>query len=103
MGADTEVDEERKLRRIETRRPDPELVQRLEMLLEDAKRGEVVGFCGVLLFHEGQADYAWFDARLPGWDSSVVSDRVIGALERMKFLLLSERHQLDAKDTWELK
>lgn len=92
-----------KIATIDNRKPDPEFISRVEKLLEDAKSGEVTGFVGVVMFHEGLIDYLWHDSIKLRPDSSVVGDRVIGALERLKFILMAERHGLDPFDSWETK
>lgn len=95
--------EERRLAALDCRRPDPDFIERLEEMLADARRGETVGFVGVVLYHEGMVDYSWFDSRKPNWDRAVIADRVVGALDRLRFVLHCERHGIDTEDSFNPK
>ena len=78
------------IREILSANPNPKMIEMAEKLLADAKAGEIVGFVGCLMFKDQQVDDTWVESP-HWWHTSVSSDRIIGALSRLKFRLLSFR------------
>ena len=71
-----------KLKEIKTSEANPKFVNFLERLLTRAKTGEVQGIVGVIIFDSGVADDFWYKPSKQ-WHTSIVSDRVVGALEAL--------------------
>lgn len=79
--------------------PNDRLIAYLETLLEDARSGEVVSVAGALIFHGGNSSEFWVMAD-KSYDLHLHSDRLVGALERMKFQMMCHRQGIDTDDTW---
>lgn len=62
--------------------PNEDAVEHAERLLEAVRSGEIVGFAASVQYFDGAASF-----RLAGNNSA---NSVVGALERVKFLLLSD-------------
>lgn len=68
---------------VNTLKPDKELIQLLEDFLKDAKLGDITSIAIVAGHHDGCSSYAW---------SGLINARpIIGAMEEMKFDILSRR------------
>ena len=65
----------------------PELVRGLKHALKQAEDGVIVGFIGLYLFHNSQVGSVWVDTPR-WWHTRISSDRVLGALERLKHHIL---------------
>lgn len=75
------------LRDIKIHEPSPLLVEAMKKMLEDAESGLLQGMVGVCIFEAGNVDQFWYDP--PKWyHTSVLADRIVGALERCKYKLM---------------
>lgn len=79
--------------------PNPDLVTRCKSLLEDAESGELQGICGVVIYENGNSSEFWVAAP-KDYHVNLISDRIIGCIERIKYQLLSNRYNVDAEDSW---
>ena len=82
---------------IKTIEPNPDLVARCKALLVDAESGELQGIVGVVVYDNGISSDFWVQAP-KGYDISLISDRIIGCLERIKYQLLSDRYNVEVYD-----
>ncbi len=69
------------------------------MLLADAESGTIQSIVGVVICESGYSADFWVSAP-KNYHLSIVSDRIIGCIERIKYQLLSRRHNIDVEDTW---
>ena len=81
---------ESKVSEIRVHEPCQRTVEALEQLLDDAKKGNVQGAVGVVIFDDGSTDQFWYDPPKV-YHTTVLSDRIIGAMERCKHKLLRVR------------
>lgn len=88
-----------KLREIRIKEPNADLIDQLEGQLIRAKTGDLVGIIGVVVYNDGTTSEFWTPAPKV-YHVHLVSDRIVGCLERIKFQLLSRRYGVDAADTW---
>lgn len=86
---------------IKTTVPNPVLVERCKTLLEDAESGEIQGIVGVVVYDSSITSEFWVPAP-KGYHLNLVSDRIVGCIERIKYQLLSHRYNVDAEDSWSL-
>ena len=84
---------------IKPKEVNPELVEALENMLDDAKDGKLQGIIGTVIFDDGISSEFWVSPP-KHYQVNVVSDRIIGCLERLKYQLLSMRYNVDAEDSW---
>ena len=70
--------------------PNERLVKFLERMLEEAKAGEAQGIIGAVIFDSGATDDFWIDPPKV-YHTTVVSDRVIGAMSRCSHSLMMAR------------
>ena len=84
---------------IKTTEPNPALVTRFKALLKDAESGELQGIVGVIVYDNSNPSEFWVSAP-KDYHLNIVSDRIVGCLERIKYKLLSHRYNVDAEDTW---
>ena len=87
------------VKEIKTTEPNPDLVTRFKALLEDAESGKLQGVVGVVIYDNGNSSDFWVSAPR-GYNISLISDRIIGCLERIKYQLLSDRHNVEADDRY---
>lgn len=66
------------------------MVKMCENLLADAKSGELQGVMGLVIYDNGNTDQFWADPPKQ-YHVTVISDRMVGALERMKHQVLRLR------------
>lgn len=88
------------VREIRATEPNPKLVNYLEELLADARAGEVVGIVGVAIFENRDTGPLWIPPPAVDRATAVDGDRILGALERLKFELLAGRYQVELEDHW---
>lgn len=69
------------LKEIRIKEPNQDLINQLNELMELAKTGELQGWAGVFIFGSGTTDDGWIDPP-KYYQTTVVSDRMIGALHR---------------------
>lgn len=86
---------------IKTVVPNPVLVERCKALLEDAESGELQGIIGVVIYETSNTDEFWVPPP-KGYHLNLVSDRIVGCIERIKYQLLSHRYNVEAEDSWRL-
>ncbi len=86
---------------IKTVEPNAKLVKRCEELLEDAESGEIQGIVGVVVYDTSSTSEFWVPPP-KGYDVALVSDRIVGCIERIKYQLLSHRYNVDAEDSWKI-
>ena len=79
---------------IKKQEPSELMVSALEKLLEDAKEGTLQGMVGVAIFDDGTTDQFWYEPPKV-YHTTVISDRIIGAMERCKHKLLKVRVDID--------
>lgn len=87
------------LREIKTVEPNPDLVERCKSLLADAESGEIQAVVGVVVYETGYTSEFWVSAP-KNYQLNIVSDRIVGCIERIKYALLSNRYNVDAEDSW---
>jgi len=85
------------VKQIKITEPNPALVERCQSLLEKAESGELQGIVGAVIYDNGNSGDFWVSAPSV-YDISLISDRIIGCLERIKYQLLSDRHNVEADD-----
>ena len=61
--------------------PDPDVIAKLEYLLEQAKSGEITGICGVMHY---------YDSTTGRFYKGIVSYAVVGRLETVKLSILED-------------
>ena len=86
---------------IKTPEPNPDLVSQIKKLLVDAESGKLQGMVGVVIYENGNSSETW-TAPPKSYHLNLVSDRIIGCIERIKYQLLSHRYNVDAEDSWTL-
>ena len=79
---------------IEVKEANPLLIESLKEMLADAESGTLVGCLGVAIYHDGKTDDFWVESQR-AHDVTILSDRIVGSLERCKFLLLNRRTLFD--------
>lgn len=84
---------------IKTVEPSADLVERCKSLLKDAESGELQGIVGVVIYETGDTAEFWV-APPKGYHINLISDRIVGCIERIKYQLLSHRYNVDAEDGW---
>lgn len=84
---------------IKTVEPNPTLVKQLEDLLKDAESGKLQAIVGVVIYENGNSSDFWV-APPKDYHVSILSDRIVGCIERIKYQLLSNRYNVDAEDSW---
>ena len=89
------------VREIKTVEPNADLVERCKILLEEAESGEIQGIVGLVVYDVSNTSEFWVPPP-KGYDVSLVSDRIVGCIERIKYRLLSHRYNVDAEDSWRL-
>jgi len=87
------------VRELKTTEPNADLVERLEVLLKDAKSGEIQSIIGMVIYENGNPGDFWVAAP-KGYHISIMSDRIIGCLERIKYQMLSTRHGIETEDVF---
>ena len=87
------------VKEIKTIEPNPDLITRCNALLEEAKSGELQGIVGVVIYENGNSSEFWVSAP-KNYHLNLISDRIIGCIERIKYQLLSTRYNVDAEDNW---
>lgn len=85
---------------IDVRNPNPDLIECLEGLLADAKAGAIVGMAGASVFPDGTSRTFFISPENQSYKTSSASDHVLGALSRLNFQLLCERHGIDIEEFW---
>ena len=86
---------------IKTVEPNPDLIARCKVLLADAESGEIQGIVGVVVYDISSTSEFWVPPP-KGYHLNLVSDRIVGCLERIKYQLLSHRYNVDAEDGWKI-
>ncbi len=84
---------------IKTVEPNPDLIVRCKSLLKSAESGELQAIVGVVIYENGNSSEFWVGAP-KDYHVNLVSDRIIGCIERIKYQLLSHRYNVDAEDSW---
>lgn len=87
------------VKEIKTVESNPDLVRWFKKGLEQAERGELQGIVGVVVYENGNSADFWVFAP-KCYHTNLISDRIIGCFERIKYQLLSQRHNVDAEDRW---
>ena len=84
---------------IKTNEPNADLIVRCKSLLQDAESGELQGILGVVIYENGNSSEFWVSAP-KDYHINLISDHIIGCIERIKYQLLSSRYNVDAEDSW---
>jgi len=77
--------------------PNPELIEYLQTQLADAESGHIQGVIGLVLLEDGTCADFWRNPA-KAYQTNIVSDRVVGCLERIKFQMLSHRFGLECAE-----
>ena len=84
---------------IKTVEPNPDLIEWCRSALKDAESGEIQGILGVIIYDSAATSEFWTPP--PGrYQINLVSDQIVGCIERIKYQLLSHRYNVDAEDSW---
>jgi len=86
---------------IKTVEPNADLVKRCKALLEEAESGEIQGIVGVVVYDTSSTSEFWVPPP-KGYHINLISDRIVGCIERIKYQLLSHRYNVDAEDSWKI-
>ena len=87
------------VKEIRKQEPNPNLIKHLKGLTKDAESGDLQGIIGVVIYEDGTTSDHW-TAPPKSYQISIISDRVIGCLEGIKYQLFSGRFGINADNVW---
>lgn len=73
---------------LRTKEPNALLIKELKDWLVRAEAGQIQGYVGVIMFEDGNVGDCWTQPPKP-YHTTIVCDRVIGALARLSHKLLA--------------